>query len=326
MASRTSRLVAAAAVAALAAGCGSSAKVSAGQIAVVCGEPVTKAQFDSLMAEGRAAYKLQKQPFPAAGSSRYEQIKHNVVLLLVEHAEQREEGAKLGIRVTDAQVATATRNLIRSQAGGSKATFEQSLAKQGLTLAQVRDSVRSNLLQKAISDRVTAKLEVSDAEIRAYYAKNRAQYRSPRSRAVREVVVKTKAEALKVVAQADRADFAQLARTLSLDPNAKRTGGQLLLEDGTLSLDDAAAVFAMPVGQISKPVRVGPSWAVVKAVGPVQPSRQVPLAQVRLPIVQYILGQKRQTALRTWQGSVDRRCGSKASYAKGYEPLVSASR
>jgi hypothetical protein len=73
---------------------------------------------------------------------------------------------------------------------------------------------------------------------------------------------------------------------------------------------------------VSKPVRVGPSWAVVKAVAPVAPSRQVPLAQVRLPIVQYILGQKKQTALRAWQSGVDKRCGKKAAYAKGYEPTA----
>jgi parvulin-like peptidyl-prolyl isomerase len=317
---RTS-LVGVAAVAVLAAGCGSSTKVSSGQIAVVCGEPVTQAQFDSLMAEGRAAYKLQKQPFPAVGSSRYEQIKQNVVHLLVQHAEQREEGKKLGIDVTDAQVDKAIADLVKTQAGGSGPRFRQALAKQGLTLAQVRDSIRSDILQKGIADKVTAKLKVSDAEIRAYYAKNRAQYKSPRSRPVREVVVKTRAEALKVIAQVDAgADFAALARKLSLDPNAKKTGGQLLLQDGTLSLDDAAAVFAMPVGQVSKPVRVGPSWAVVKAVGPVAPSRQVPLAQVRLPIVQYILGQKKQTALRAWQSGVDKRCGTKAAYAKGYRP------
>jgi foldase protein PrsA len=321
---RTSRLAALAAVAVLVAGCGSSAKVSAGQIAIVCGEPVTKAQFDSLMDEGRAAYKLQKQPFPAPGTSRYEQIKQNVVHLLVAHAEQREEGANMGIEVTDAQVDKEVGNLIQAQAGGSEAKFRQAVAKQGLTVAQVRESIRSNLLQKAISAKVTAKLKVSDSEIRAYYAKNRAQYKSPRSRAVREVVVKTKAEALKVIAQADAgADFAALARQLSLDPNAKKTGGQLLLQDGTLSIDDAAAVFSLPVGQVSKPVRVGPSWGVVKAVGPVQPSRQVPLAQVRLPIVQYILGQKQQAAVRNWQSGVDKRCGSKAAYAKGYAPTSS---
>jgi parvulin-like peptidyl-prolyl isomerase len=321
MGSRTSRLLAAAVVVVLAAGCGSSAKVSAGQIAVVCGEPVQQAQFDSLMAEGRAAYTLQKQAFPAVGSSRYEQIKQNVVHLLVQHAEQREEGAKMGIDVTDAQVGKEIDTLIQAQAGGSQAKFRQALARQGLTLAEVRASARSNLLQKAIADMVTAKLTVSDAEIRAYYAQNRAQYRSPRARQVREVVVKTKAEALKVIAQADAgADVAALARKLSLDPNAKRTGGRQLLQDGTLSLDDAAAVFALPVGQVSKPVRVGRSWAVVKAVGPVQPSRQVPLARVRLPIVQYILGQKRQAALRAWQSEVDKRCGSKASYADGYGP------
>jgi hypothetical protein len=46
----------------------------------------------------------------------------------------------------------------------------------------------------------------------------------------------------------------------------------------------------------------------------------VPLTQVRLPIVQYILGQKQQSALRAWQSDLDKRCGSKASYADGYAP------
>src|SRR5205085_5279982 len=146
MGSRTSvAAVAALGAALLAGGCGGSAKLASNQIAVVCGEPVTRAQFDELIQQGHAVYKLQHQPFPAVGTARYATIKRHVLQLLVQHAEQREAAAKMGIHVTDAQIAASLRQQVAAQFHGDAKAFERAAAKQGLTPQAMRVILRSNL-------------------------------------------------------------------------------------------------------------------------------------------------------------------------------------
>jgi hypothetical protein len=41
---------------------------------------------------------------------------------------------------------------------------------------------------------------------------------------------------------------------------------------------------------------------------------------VRLPIVQYLLGQKRQAAVSAWMTGVRKQCAKGARYANGFEP------
>jgi foldase protein PrsA len=323
MASRTSAVVALTLVLAALAGCGGKGgAVASGQIAKACGVPVTQAQFDSVIAEGKAEYKLHKQPFPATGSAKYETLKQRIVQLLVGQAAQTEEAAKLGVHVTDTQVsANIKTNLVGGRFKGSQKAFEKELAKEGFTLQQIEDQVRSGLVQKGVFDKLGAKFKVHDPEIKAYYDQNRAQYVTRPARQVRQIFVKTKAQATAVLAQLRAgADFATLAKKLSLDPSAKQTGGAQLLQQGTLTTADDKAVFALPVGKVSQPVHAGSSWAIVKAVGKVQPAHQVPLAQVRLRIVQFLLQQKQQKAFTAWQSGVQKRCTDKAAYAKGYAP------
>src|SRR5205814_591916 len=192
--------------------------------------------------------------------------------------------------------------------------------KQGLTPQAMRDITRSNLLQKAIATKVTAKLAVSDAEIRAYYQRNRAQYKSRPSRSMRAIYVKTEARAEALAALLRHgADFATLARRSSLDPAAKKTGGKLVYQQGMLASADDAMARALPDGRVSKPVRFGTSWALLLPLGPVQPPHQVPLDHVRLPILQYLLGQKRQRKLSAWMDGVKQSCATNARFAKGYE-------
>jgi parvulin-like peptidyl-prolyl isomerase len=313
--------------AAVLAGCGSSASVNlaSGQIALVCGAPVTKTQFASLMSEGRAAYVQQHKAFPPAGSKNYGILKSRVVALLVQHAEQAAESGKLGVHVTDAQVSAELKRLASQQFKGSETAFAAAAEKQGLTMAQVRSSIRSNLLQQQISDKLTANLKVHDPEIKAYYAKYKSQYMTRRSRPVRQIFVHTRAQAQALAQRATAATFAALAREHSLDPNAKRTGGASVIQDGTVPVAAATEIFSLPVGAVSKPVQVGPSWAVFLATGAIVAPKPIPLAQVRLAIVQYLLGQKQQQTVKAWMSGVEERCGRHAVYAAGYRPTGTTS-
>jgi parvulin-like peptidyl-prolyl isomerase len=330
MASRTSLLLAALAalVAGVAlAGCGGK-KLSSGQIAAVCGVPVTQAQFDQFLAEGKAEFKLHKQPFPAVGTADYAALKGRIVGELVKEAAETERAGKLGVHVTDAQVEQNLKTTIvdNTQFKGSEAAFEKELKKEGLTRDEVLTHLRFGLVEKGAYDKLTAKYKVHDPEIKAYYEANKAQYVSRPSRQVRAIIVKSKAEALKLLAQLKAgADFTTLAKQHSLDPNAKATGGLQRVDQGTLTAANEKLLFGLAVGKVSQPVPLAAtSWAIFKPLGPVQPGHTVPLSQVRLQIVQYLLQSKRQQAFATWQAGVQKNCTDKATYAKGYAPATTA--
>src|SRR5258707_2342902 len=137
---------------------------------------------------------------------------------------------------------------------------------------------------------------------------------------MRVIYVKAKARAQALAALLrSGADFAALARRSSLDPAARKTGGKFVYQQGMLASADDDAMRALPVGKVSKPVRFGTSWALLLPLGPVQPSHQVPLDQVRLPIVQFLLGQKRQRKLASWMNGVKQSCAKNARFAKGFE-------
>jgi parvulin-like peptidyl-prolyl isomerase len=302
-------------------GCGSSGGVSSADIGVVCGQHVTRAQFDALIRQGRAAYKLRKEPFPQPGSAKYEAIKGHIVQLLVDHAEIAREAARLGIKVSPAEVDAEVRQLLQTQFKGNRKAFDAALAKDGLDEAELRSTFESNLVQRKLSDRLTRNVKVGDAAIRAYYEQYKAQYKTRRRRLVRELLVKKQALAAELVRRLQAgASFAQLAKQYSVDKATRAGGGRLLAQDGALIAPVSKVVFALKTGAISQPVGSTLGWYVIEALGPVQPPRQIPLAQVRLPIVQYLLGQKRRQVVTTWLGQVRDRCSKDARYAKGFAP------
>ncbi|HZQ82518.1 MAG TPA: SurA N-terminal domain-containing protein [Gaiellaceae bacterium] len=267
------------------AGCGgSSSAVPRGTVAVACGQTVTQAQFDALMRQGRAVYASAHKSFPAPGTPTRTTIEQHVVALLVQHAEQRYAAASLGVRVSSAEVAKSVTQAISSQFGGSRAKFDAALRKQGMTEADFRDSMRSNLLQQALVARITRNVRVSSAAIAAYYDAHRSQYVSGKSRLVRAA------------------------------------GKTFLLKTGDMPTKDLDVAFSLPVGKASRKLHYGSSLISVTPLGPVRPPAPIPLSQVRVPIAQYLLGVKRNAAIKKWAAGLSARCGKTARYAAAYKP------
>jgi hypothetical protein len=237
------------------------------------------------MQQGRAAYAVAKKPFPAPGAATRTTIEQHVVSLLVQHAEQRSAGPSLGVKVTAAQVDAAFAQLVKSQFGGSRAKLDAALRRQGLTVADLRDSERSSLLQAAIANKVEAGVKVSSAEIEAYYDAHRSQYKTGRTRVVRAA------------------------------------GKTFMVADGMLPTADANLVFALPVGRSTpRKVSYGSGKIVMKAVGPTNPPQPIPLSRVRVPIAQLLILQKREAAVKGWMNGVAGRCAKRARYATGFKP------
>lgn len=117
--------------------------------------------------------------------------------------------------------------------------------------------------------RQQVKPEINEDAAKAYYQKHYADKRQPEEVKARQILVKTKAEADKIIDQLNNgAKFDQLAEKDSIDPGAKN-GGEL----GWFTKDEmvkpfADAAFSLPVGQYTKtPVQSQFGWHIIEVEG-----------------------------------------------------------
>lgn len=106
----------------------------------------------------------------------------------------------------------------------------------------------------------------TDAEIKADY-ESQLQKNCPSGRFVSHILVATKAEADAIEAQLKAgANFAQLALKQSKDSGSAVKGGALGCIDASQTVAPfAAAMTALPLGQVSAPVQTQYGWHVIKA-------------------------------------------------------------
>ena len=317
------------AVAALAAGCGSSSSsdstgsdLGQGIVATVGDTTITQAQLDRVLKSAEQQYKARKAPFPAAGSPQYKQIQDRALELLVEKAEFAEKAKALGVAVTDKQVNQRVDQIKKQYFGGSDKRYREGLKQQGFTDQQLREDLRGTLISEVLIAKAGQAAQVSPSAIRAYYDQHTQNYSTPQTRVVRHILVKNKALAERLYQQAvSGADFAALAKKYTIDPGTKITGGELTITRGLTVKPFDAAAFALRTGQISKPVRTTYGWHIIKAEKPAKPRQVTPFAKVEAAIRQQLTQQKRSAAAIEWVAAVKKEyCSGKLEYAKGLKP------
>jgi parvulin-like peptidyl-prolyl isomerase len=170
-------------------------------VAVVGSDPITRSELDELLKTARRSYEAQGQPVPRPSSPEYKEIVRQALAFLVQRSQLDQKAEQLGIRVSERQVSERIRELKKTQFGGSERRYREQLRRQGLTEEEVRDSVRVELTDDALRDRVTEDVEVSDAEIERHYEQNRTRYREPASRDVRHILVRDRQLAARLYRQ-----------------------------------------------------------------------------------------------------------------------------
>jgi foldase protein PrsA len=304
---------------------GSSGDVPKGSVATVDGEDITKQELDDLLARVKKTYEANQRSYPQAGSPEYQALQTQAVAFLVQRTEYDHEADKLGLGVTQKEVAARVAKVKKDLFKGKDAAFKTQLEKQGYTLATFEDDVRAQLLSEKLSAHVATDVKVTDADVQRYYQQNKSQYTTPESRLVRHILVKTKAEATKVYDQLrSGADFAALAKAKSLDPGSKNRGGELTIARGQTVAPFEQTAFLLPVKSISRPVKTEFGWHIIQPLGQVKPAKTTPLAKVRAAIKTQLVDQRKQAALASWAQDVKKRYDDKVSYADGYSPPAAA--
>ena len=310
-----------AAVTLVAAGCGGSDEVPTNAVAVVDGSSITRASLDELLTRAKLSYAAQKRSFPKAGTSEYQTLQTQAVAYLVQRQEYASEAEKLGIQVKDTQIAKKVDQVRKQYFSDNQAKFVQGLKAQGYTEATLREELRSQLLTEGIYDKVTAAAKVTDADVNSYYAKNKANYSVPESRAVRHILVKTKAEADRIRAElVSGGDFAALAKANSLDPGSKDQGGKLTVSKGQTVPPFDKAAFSLETNEVSQPVKTQFGYHIIQPLAAVKAGSVTPLSQVQDQIRTQLVSQKKNDAVNDWVANVEKEYKGKVQYAVGFEP------
>jgi parvulin-like peptidyl-prolyl isomerase len=320
-------VLAALALGVAAAGCGgddddeASGEVPADAIALVGDRAIPKSEYDRLLSQAEATYEAREQEFPAAGTPEFAQLRNALVRSLVEQAQFEIAAEELGITVTDEELDTRLEELKEQFFEGDETKYQEELEKQGLTEEQVLKDLRTRMLSEKIFEEITSEVQVSDADIEAYYEENTTQFEQPASRDVRHILVKNKAKADEIHAQLENGgDFAKLAKQFSQDPASKEEGGNFTAQKGATVAPFDKVAFELETGELSQPVKTQFGWHVIEAVGDIEEASTQPLAEVEEQISTTLLEEKKNARINEWVAELQERFADLIVYAPGFEP------
>jgi parvulin-like peptidyl-prolyl isomerase len=167
---------------------------------------------------------------------------------------------------------------------------------------QLASARRDLLIRTWVNEIVSKNPAPTDAELKAYFDEHRTEFKTPASCSVRHIMLRTKPEAVKVLAlaKAKGADWNKLVTQFSVDTLTRATGGSLgsVTKEGqivALGLQPALAesALALPEGAIAGPYQTNKGWHVIK-VDTSRPESQHDFEQVR-SFIQRTLTQQRQS-------------------------------
>ncbi len=151
----------------VAAGCGASAGVSGDAIATVGGTPVTKAQFDELIAQATAQLKQQGSSFPKEGTPGFNRYAVPIIDYLVQNQIVTMSAPKYGVTVTDAAVAAQIAQMQKAYGGLDK--LRAALQKAGMSEALLRTTVKIRLLIQGVQAAVFKGVTVTPGQVKGYW-------------------------------------------------------------------------------------------------------------------------------------------------------------
>lgn len=261
----------------------------------VNGEAIYKAELDQQVEKLKEMY---PQMFEGAdGEGRLLEFRQQTLNSMINTILWQQAAEERGVTVTDAQV---QKRIDELKAGFPEAAqFEQALEQSGMTLEELKDQVRNQILTEAL---ISPASEVSEEDVREFYEANKAQFTEAAAIRASHILFNEadKALAESVLAQIrDGADFAELARQHSEDPASASGGGDLGWPAVPYVPEFQQALEGLEINEISDLVQTQFGWHIIKAAER-REERVRPLEEVTEQIEQSIIQQRNAEAYQVF--------------------------
>jgi peptidyl-prolyl cis-trans isomerase C len=274
-------------------------------IARVNGEEIGRAEFE------QTVHNVQLRAGRPVPAEQRDQVFRGVLDDMIAMRLLKQEVLRRQLTATEAELAAAVKQL--RQQFASEAAFSQALKAQKMTLDQLRDETRTQLLvSKMLDKEIGPQVAVKPADVSAFYEKNPERFQQPEAVHASHVLITVpqgadaatkataRAKAEDVLKQARAgADFAKLARTYSNDASAPRGGDLGFFPKGQMAPTFEAAAFALAPNQISDVVETPFGFHVIKVLEK-RTAQSVPFGQAAPQIEQYLRQEQQQAKTRAF--------------------------
>lgn len=147
-------------------------------------------------------------------------------------------------------------------------------------LNEIREQL---ILETLLKKKILANAKITDDDMKKYYEANKEKFKKNKEINTRHILVRTDEEARQVIEKLKKGeDFVELARTYSIDPNARTTGGEIGFHpQGSLvkEYEEAVAKLKKP-GDVSGIVKTQFGFHIIRLEG-VKPPAYVPFDEVK---------------------------------------------
>lgn len=253
------------------------------------------------------------QTFLQAGQDPAQVTPETVLTYLINQELIIQAAEKTGILITDDELNDAIEYIKRNNNLLTDEQLKEALGNEGKTWEEFLDELRRQIkAERIIGQEVRAKVEVTEAEVTAYYQANREQFeQTPSTVHVRHIslsipenadetrIQQIQQKAEQIVRQLrDGADFAKLAKTYSEHPSAESDGELGTFKEGELAPPFDIA-FTMEPGEISEPLRSENGFHIIN-VDQKTSGDQVTYEQVKTQIQNTLFEEKANTRYEEW--------------------------
>ena len=210
----------------------------------VNGEEITRPAFDRLFAQ------VESQMGGSLDETMTAQYKTMLLDMMIESMLVRQEAERLGADISEEAVDAEMSTMM----GGTTdtAAFEEQIEAAGLTMDDLRSSIRDSIAQRFLQDYVSK--EASGAALTEAWS------------SLSHILVADEEKANELYEQLqDGADFGELAKDNSTDPGSAANNGSLGWSTTSAYVTEFKdAADTLKVGEVSKPVKSDFGWHIIR--------------------------------------------------------------